>query len=225
MNCYNFSAMKMLVLAFLYICTPPLERPEWWLVGVGIVTCVVIAWQSWETGKAAQAAKKAAEAALMNAQAVINAERAWIVVGVEFPKFDQFVFKATNVGRTPAKITSIWGANAVQRIRNDKVQLAPGYEKGESLLSTPPQLLPPTASCIAFACTLDDLRGEYSSEEWTKRLEDGLSTVWTYGRITYFDTLEVEIPVQRETKWFYWHVGPVGAPVLDPFRPEYNSYT
>jgi hypothetical protein len=55
MSCYNFSAMKMLALALL--------RPEWAIVLVGIVTCVVIAWQSWETRRAAKATQKSADAA------------------------------------------------------------------------------------------------------------------------------------------------------------------
>jgi uncharacterized membrane protein YcjF (UPF0283 family) len=48
---------------------------------------------------AALAAKAGAEAALLNAQAVINAERAWIVIDVESPAPNQFNFVATNTGR------------------------------------------------------------------------------------------------------------------------------
>jgi hypothetical protein len=35
----------------------PLKDPNWVLVIVGSITCIVIAWQSWETRKAAQAAR------------------------------------------------------------------------------------------------------------------------------------------------------------------------
>jgi hypothetical protein len=142
-------------------------------------------------------------------QAVINAERAWIVVNVESTVRNQFIFKATNVGRTPAKITSIWSSNAVVRKRGEKFQLSPDYEKGESLLNTPPCLLPPSKDCIVFRCNIEELRGEHSYEQWMKYLAEGLSMVWSYGRITYFDTLAAaDTAILRETKWLYWHIAP-----------------
>jgi len=106
-----------------------------------ILTLMAIAEQTKETAKAAKAAEKsakatedsiphqekAAEAALLNAQAVINAERAWITVTphIGSPKFypmreknapvpedlvdvlpiaHLFAGKLVNVGKTPAKI-------------------------------------------------------------------------------------------------------------------------
>jgi hypothetical protein len=39
----------------------PLEKPDWWVLSVAIVTGVIICWQSWETRKAAQAANKSIE--------------------------------------------------------------------------------------------------------------------------------------------------------------------
>jgi hypothetical protein len=65
----------------------------WAIIGTGFV----IAWQSNET-------RKAAEAALLNAQAVINAERPWMLVSVK-PSQGQmggFDVRVRNRGRTPA---------------------------------------------------------------------------------------------------------------------------
>jgi hypothetical protein len=42
----------------------PIHDPNWMLVIVGIITCCVIGWQSWETRSAAKASRIAAEAAL-----------------------------------------------------------------------------------------------------------------------------------------------------------------
>ena len=70
-----------------------------------------------------------------------------------------------------------------------------------------------------------EMRGEHSCEEWMKRLAEGLSMVWSYGRITYLDSLETGI--EHETKWFYWHIAPnkSALPIPDPMRPEHNTYT
>jgi hypothetical protein len=55
----------------------------------------------------AEAAKDNAQAAILNAQAVINSERPWIVVSVRPGEFiGNFVFTATNKGRTPAVFES-----------------------------------------------------------------------------------------------------------------------
>jgi hypothetical protein len=112
--------------------------PEWALVIVGIITFVVIGWQSWETRRSAQAMrdglplqKSTADAALLSARAVVNAERAWIVAELncicnqgkdgrwyqrdgtaltmeEALRGDhlRYELKLTNAGRTPANITS-----------------------------------------------------------------------------------------------------------------------
>lgn len=85
------------------------------LVIVALGTGIVIGWQAWETRKAARGAQKAADAALLNAQAVINAERARLLFEVE-KGMDQnrhgvaiFTIYAVNHGRTPAELVRIKG--------------------------------------------------------------------------------------------------------------------
>lgn len=76
------------------------------LVVVGIITFIVIGWQSYETRRAATAAKESAKAAELNAQAFINSERPWIVVEPKMVPYTGMTFRlqAANVGRTPAEI-------------------------------------------------------------------------------------------------------------------------
>jgi hypothetical protein len=50
------------------------------LVAVGVATCVVVGWQAIETREAARASVKSADAAKLNADALINSERAWLLV-------------------------------------------------------------------------------------------------------------------------------------------------
>ena len=214
------------------------------LVVVGAVTGRLIWYQAKKTAEAAEATQRAtevikgqtailkesvaateksAEAARLNAQAVINAERAWIVVSVESPAANQFIFKATNVGKTAARIISIWADMAIVE-RGKEFQVADGYDKGESLVSTPPCLLPPTGYCTALWNNTEEL-SRNSPEVWS-RYERGFSTMFSYGRIVYFDTVETEPRTPHETKWLYWHFPIEGAlPIPYHLRPEYNSST
>jgi hypothetical protein len=57
----------------------------------------------------AEAAKSAADFALLNAKAVINAERAWIMVQPTSHKREVYTFTAGNVGQTPAKLIRSFG--------------------------------------------------------------------------------------------------------------------
>lgn len=85
------------------------------LVVAGFITAAVIFWQSWETRKSAEAAKIAADAALLNAQAVINSERAWIdgeIIHREQVGIHCYALNISNHGKTPAKLLSYevrWG--------------------------------------------------------------------------------------------------------------------
>ncbi|HEV2289292.1 MAG TPA: hypothetical protein VGR81_10100 [Candidatus Acidoferrales bacterium] len=88
--------------------SPPwYESPEWVLVFIGAITAFVIGWQSWES-------RKSAAAALLNAKAVIDSERAWI--HGEFAKNDpalgviKYSLSVKNQGKTPAEIIGydIW---------------------------------------------------------------------------------------------------------------------
>jgi hypothetical protein len=60
-----------------------------------------------EMEKAANAAKDSADAALLNAQALINAERAWLLVELRRYADEAFSFIIKNHGRTPAEITLV----------------------------------------------------------------------------------------------------------------------
>lgn len=78
-----------------------------------ILTLLAIAEQAGESAKATQAVrdsiphqKSAADAALQNAQAVINAERAWLDIDFVRTGKSEYEFRVTNYGKTPAFV--IW---------------------------------------------------------------------------------------------------------------------
>ena len=56
------------------------KRPEWALVLVGIATLLVIGWQAWETRRSVGAGTVSALSAKISADALINSERAWVMV-------------------------------------------------------------------------------------------------------------------------------------------------
>jgi hypothetical protein len=90
----------------------PFERPDWWLVIVAALTGGVICWQSVET-------RKAAQGAFLNAQAVINAERPWMLISVKSSPGEMggFDVRIRNRGRTPAMVTEArMGCVAVNKV-------------------------------------------------------------------------------------------------------------
>ncbi len=161
-------------------------------------------------------------------QAMIRSERAWIVVSIESPEPNKFDFRATNVGKTPARIKSIWSA-PVSFYRDEQMKIPPDEQTGESQMNTPPCLLPPTASQIVFRFNLGEFgAGPAATPEGFSRTQNdirkGFRSLHFYGRIIYSNTLE-EGP-DHETKWLYWFVPIEGAtPFPDPRHPEHNSYT
>jgi hypothetical protein len=86
---------------------------NWALVLIGVVA-IIAAWRTLGTlNKQTADTKTAADAALLNAQAVINSERAWIdVIGMANPepgwtkKLGVHFFRVQNKGRTPAQFIS-----------------------------------------------------------------------------------------------------------------------
>jgi len=85
-------------------------RAEWWLVGVGFAQTIALIgtlWAVWyqakKTAVAAMATEKAANAAWLNAQAVLDSERAWVEASIVRDKQIYFL-KIANQGKTPAYI-------------------------------------------------------------------------------------------------------------------------
>ena len=92
--------------------TPWGDVPTWLLVGVGIVAAYIglqtladIKKQTKNTRLSAIAARNNAKAALLSAKALVNAERAWIDVGLKNLRGLYVEFSAINYGKTPAQIT------------------------------------------------------------------------------------------------------------------------
>jgi hypothetical protein len=202
--------------------------PEWWLCILGVPTLIFVGIQSYLMRVHARHFEDLARATSRDTEAMIAAERAWIVVSVESPVRNQFHFRATNVGRTPARVISIWSCPLIVK-RGEELKLPSDSESGESLVNTPPCLLPPTASTIVFQISLADLydptlTGTFAAAR--QMLAKGFDSAYSFGRIIYTDVLATPESPSHETRWLYWHMPIDGSmPIPNPTDPKYNSYT
>jgi hypothetical protein len=120
-----------------YLCRlfSPENLPNIALVIVAAITALYVARQARETAKATKAMrdslplqKNAADAALLNAKAVINAERPWILVEYEWQKIEDlegYLFFAVNKGKTPGEIVEAHFKPEILDNIPDKLALPP----------------------------------------------------------------------------------------------------
>ena len=166
---------------------------------------------------------KVAEA---DTQAMIRAERAWVIVSVKEITSGEYVFVAKNEGKTPAKIQSVWCTN-LWTPREVELSIPPDDQTSESQLQNPPFLLPPGAERSIWRCKRTDVErmsgggvGEQS------RFARGFGAANFYGRIRYRNVLDADATILHETRWFYLLIPQPGTvPIADPFHPEHNSYS
>lgn len=201
---------------------------NWWLLIVAGFTGGVIAWQSFET-------KLAAEAALLNARAIIDAERAWIVISVEeefAPIADDqlgmsaarileennrrareafltgtdgkpkvFYISCLNQGRTPARIVSVCSTYRF-------------VDKPENLPSPPDYSAATRMPEQTFIVSRDSFKiqpGFSPGTVWenarkNKSLKANDLFLIFYGRVVYEDIFAFGEPtkrVQRESRWSF----------------------
>jgi hypothetical protein len=166
-----------------------LAWPEGMTVWVVILTFAVIGWQADETRKSAEATVESAKAMRDSIrlqekamELTVNAERPYLVISVESPSPNKFVFIAKNEGRTPARIKSIW-SKPIPAVMGQPGPVPSDDETAESLISTPPQVLPTNGTCTVFYCDEHRLELMQASK---------FSSIYFYGRIVYFNTLETD---------------------------------
>lgn len=173
-----------------------LERPQiWWLdsnwvlVIIAGFTGLVICWQSFET-------KNAAKAALLNAQALINAERPWIMATIEesIGPRGGFQLYVTNKGRSPAMITEAQLGCAVATDISALPAMAPygpgSMAKDRIILNDEKQVM--TWFSVG---TLKNIVGEDFP------IGPSENDVFVFGRIVYRDLLSPSNFAEHETRW------------------------
>jgi hypothetical protein len=176
---------------------------------------------------AAEAAAASSQAALLNAQAILNAERSWILISVApSPSAEnRFSIMATNRGRTPAKILE-----SAERIRlaidEEHLPSIPEYlEEKRVAPYTPIILLPGESTAIKPFCR-EDVRGLCDSEERFRRIETWEEKIYLYGKVIYKDLTAPVDSEAHESNWCCWYIhGRQNSGVVIAGPPEYNTHT
>jgi|SRR5579862_3933984 len=230
---------------------------QWILVFVTTVTAAFICWQAWETRKAATAAadsveafnkqagimerqtkatETAADAALLNAKAVINAERPWLVVTWLSDKdvLGLFRISCRNQGKTPAKVLSISATWSIVNNLNDLTP--PDYSSPEV---SPDLTLIVSDKSFQIGHGINPESILLRNAEQRPLVNDGRAFLIYYGKLIYRDTFYDEDSGEgiHETYWCFIYVpcdegrfdkAPIPSRIGSLRRggpKEYNRYT
>jgi hypothetical protein len=177
--------------------------------------------------KAANAAAETAQAALLHAQAIVNAERPWVLVTAEPTRGveSSFEITATNRGRSPATITS-----ALDQVlfATDEALLPdlPDFAPASSGARFVPIILLPGESATLKTFSRDDVRALCDSDEKFKRVESWEERLFLCGKVAYNDLISPVGKGAHETVWCLWYIHGKQRSALVPAGPvEYNSHT
>jgi hypothetical protein len=119
-----------------------------------------------------EAASSSAHAALLNAQAVIQAERPWILITVEPSRSmeNSFTIMATNRGRTPARIVEILDRHQIA-IDEKRLPVTPEFRNEKRATPFAPIILLPGEFAAIKPFSREDVKALCDSEERFKRIE------------------------------------------------------
>jgi hypothetical protein len=174
---------------------------NWWLVIVATGTAGFIGWQSWETRKAAVAGTKAAQAALVSAQATVNLERPWIFVRAESYGYQRFKFIAENRGRSPADIV---GFADEWLVVDDVLKWFDSGVPDYHLRTVSPHhlLLAGEGGFQCGACNVGDIK---SMRKDVDQINSGELLFIMYGKVVYYDVLNRTEPPHETRFCFTWN--------------------
>jgi len=180
------------------------------------------------TEVAATAAGESAQAALMNAQAIAEAERPWLTIVVEpSPGVENsFDIKVTNRGRSPARILSTL-ERMIFAIDDAHLPATPEYrQEGHAGPPQVPIILVPGESTNLVKFSRDDLKLLCQSPERLKRVENWEEKLFLYGKVVYRDLMTPLNQPVHETAWCCWYIhGRQKSGLVLDGPPEYNSHT
>jgi hypothetical protein len=201
-----------------------IKRPEWWAIGIALATLGLIFWQAKET-------RKAAKAALLQANHISASERAWLVIS-SANREDQTIppstsavplywWKVKNVGSTPAKIIE---TQAVCKFGLDKLPEKPNFPLPVELNG---RLLAPGDS-MEFHTYWSDDNGEICKAPLNHHETMNFSLrLVAYGYVKYEIMLDPDVHESRFCDDCIYSLGPPVPPKFERyvFRPNLAAPT
>ena len=181
--------------------------------------------QTISAGTAAAAAAVSAQAALLNAQAIIDSERPWLLITVEpSPGMENsFAVMATNRGRTPATIVAT--AEGME-FAIDEAHLPASPEYGEARPPRVPIILLSGESTPIESFSRDGWRRICESEERFTRVANWEEKAYIYGKVVYKDWISPSDKQLHETTWCCWYIhGRQKSGLVLAGPPDYNLHT
>ena len=183
--------------------------------------------QSRYSEAAAQAAAESSQAALAYAQAILHAERPWVLVTIVPSRSIEngFTVIATNRGRSPAQIVS---AAEGTSIVVDEVNLptVPEFKPGEPDNSIAAIILLPGEFMNLKSFSRDDVRGLCETEERLLRVENWEERIFIYGKVVYKDLMGPIDHQTHETGWCCRYIhGRQKSGLVMAGPQEYNLHT
>lgn len=177
--------------------------------------------------KSADAATKSAEAALLHAQAIIQAERPWVLITIVPSRSIEngFTVIATNRGRGPAQVIA---AVEETRIVVDEVHLSaiPEYKDQDAESPFVSIILLPGEFMNLKSFCRDDVKPLCGSDDAYRRIENWEERIFLYGKVTYRD---LAAPVDRpyhETGWCCRYIhGRQKSGLVMAGSQEYNQHS
>lgn len=177
--------------------------------------------------KSAEAAARNSEAALLHAQAIINAERPWVLITIVPSRSIEngFTVIATNRGRGPAQVIA---ANDETKIAIDEAHLppAPEYKPQDSDVPFVSIILLPGEFMNLKSFCRDDVKPLCGSDEAFRRIENWEERVFLYGKVTYRDLAAPADMPPHETGWCCRYIhGRQKSGLVMAGSHEYNVHT
>jgi hypothetical protein len=175
---------------------------------------------------AAQSAQETSQAVLAQTQAMVRADRPWILMSVRPSQTIEngFAVMATNRGRSPARIVSMVD-EIVTAIDEAHLPPAPEYKNKPAAPTDTIILLPGEATEI-ISFNRADVKRICESEEQMVRVEKWEERIFLYGRVEYRDLTDLESADPHESSWFCWYIhGRQKSGMVPAGSPAYNRHT
>jgi hypothetical protein len=163
--------------------------------------------QSRSAETAATAAAEAAQAALAQSQAMLNAERPWVLISTEPSRTVEngFTVVAINRGRSPARIVALVDD---ARIAVDELRLPPEPEFSRDQPANPkePIILLPGESVGIRTFSREDVKRICSEDGSLQRVDTWEDKIFIYGKVVYRDLRAASDKQEHESRWCCWYI-------------------